>query len=306
MLSLNGHRKKAVTFLSSIMKMVSRCFVLWYNEHMKNKANKTKTITKQTIKRILACLLALTLAFSLLACQQKEERTFPLRIAVIDTGFSTNAILEGNILEGHNYVDAEASTEDTFGHGTAVASIILANYPEAKLVPLVSSTYEDGHLTQVTEEVLAQMIRDAVDVYDCSLINVSAGLQSASSELEEAVEYAWEKGVLIVASAGNDYAEQGEIKYYPAAYEHVFAVGALNADGTQLAEFSQRGDWVNGYEIGENVRFAALSGAEMTGDGTSYAAAKATAEAAKLWEEHPRESVGELFRRLEEQISSQK
>ena len=280
--------------------------VSWYNEHMKNKTDKTKTITKRIIKQIIACLIAVTLACLLPACQQKADKTFPLRIAVIDTGFSVDAIPEENILEGHNYVDAEASTEDTFGHGTAVASILLAEYPDAKLVPLVSSAYEDGHLTQVTEEVVAQMIRDAVDMYDCSLINVSAGLQNAGTELEEAVAYAWKKGVLIIASAGNDYAEQGERKYYPAAYEHVFAVGALNADGTQIAEFSQRGDWVNGYEIGENVSFAALSGAELTGDGTSYAAARVTAEAAKLLEAHPGEGIGEIVRRLEEQISSQK
>lgn len=263
---------------------------------MKKKTNKTKSI----IKRIVIYLIALTLAVSLTSCRQKSEKTFPLRIAVIDTGFSSAAIPQENIVEGRNYVDPEASTEDTFGHGTAVASIILAEYPDAQLVPLVSSAYKDGHLTQVTEEVLAQMIREAVDAYACSLINVSAGLQSAGTDLQEAVEYAQEKDVLIIASAGNDYAEQGDVKYYPAAYESVFAVGALNADGTQIADFSQRGDWVNGYEIGENVRFTALSGGEMEGDGTSYAAAKATAKAAKLWEEHPRESVGEIFRRLEE------
>lgn len=220
------------------------------------------------------------------------------RIAVIDTGFSTKAIPEENIIEGRNYLNPEASTEDTFGHGTAVASIILQTDPDAQLVPLVDSAYEDGKITQVDADELAQIIRDAVDVYGCQVINLSAGLQKDEADVQSAVQYAQKCGVLIVASAGNDYLEQGEMKHYPAAYESVFAVGALNADGTTVADFSQRGDWVNGYEIGEQVSFLALSGAAKEGDGTSYAAAKVSAQAAVLWKEHPKYTVEQVFQTL--------
>lgn len=220
------------------------------------------------------------------------------RIAVIDTGFSTKAIPEKNIIAGRNYLDSDASTEDTFGHGTAVASIILQTDPDAKLVPLVDSAYEDGKITQVETDVLAQIIRDAVDVYGCQVINLSAGLQKDEEALQSAVQYAQKCGALIVASAGNDYLEQRGMKYYPAAYEHVFAVGALNADGTAIADLSQRGDWVNGYEIGEQVSFLALSGAEKEGDGTSYAAAKVSAQAAVLWKEHPEYTAKQIFQTL--------
>lgn len=48
-----------------------------------------------------------------------------IKIAIIDTGFSTKSISEQYILEGKNYLDPQASTQDTYGHGTAVASIIL-------------------------------------------------------------------------------------------------------------------------------------------------------------------------------------
>ena len=145
---------------------------------------------------------------------------------------------------------------------------------------------------------LAQIIRDAVDVYGCQVINLSAGLQKDEADVQSAVQYAQKCGVLIVASAGNDYLEQGEMKHYPAAYESVFAVGALNADGTTVADFSQRGDWVNGYEIGEQVSFLALSGAVKEGDGTSYAAAKVSAQAAVLWKEHPEYTVEQVFQTL--------
>ena len=67
----------------------------------------------------------------------KSDRE-PVVIAIIDTGISTNAIPSENILEGKNYLDTSLSTEDTYGHGTAVASVILKHLPEAQFVPLVN------------------------------------------------------------------------------------------------------------------------------------------------------------------------
>ena len=51
----------------------------------------------------------------------------PVTIAVIDTGFSSAAISEESVIEGKNYLDDSLSTEDTYGHGTAIASVILAD-----------------------------------------------------------------------------------------------------------------------------------------------------------------------------------
>lgn len=61
----------------------------------------------------------------------------------------------------------------------------------------------------------------------------------------------------------------------------MLAVGSLKEDGITISDFSQRGDWVNAYEIGENVTIKLLSGNTGTGDGTSYSAAKVTAEKAR-------------------------
>ena len=225
-------------------------------------------------------LLFILLIAATVGCTKTKEQS-PVKIAVIDTGISTKAIPSESIYEGKNYVHPELDTEDTYGHGTAVASIILKNAPDVKLVPLVCNMYESGKIIQVDNDTLAQMIRDAIDVYGCQIINLSAGLVSDKESVRQAVEYAKEKQVLIVASAGNDYAENGEIKYYPAAYESVLAVGSLKEDGSTISDFSQRGDWVNVYEIGENVTIKMLSGNTGTGDGTSYSAAKVTAEKAR-------------------------
>ena len=231
-------------------------------------------------KKEIWLILVILLMTVVVGCTKTKEKS-PVKVAIIDTGISTRAIPSKAILEGKNYVNPELDTEDTYGHGTAVASIILETAPEVKLVPLVSNMYENGKIIQVDNDTLAQIIRDAIDVYDCQIINLSAGLASDIESVRQAVEYAKEKQVLIVASAGNDYAESGEVKHYPAAYESVIAVGSLKEDGTTISDFSQRGDWVNIYEIGENVTIKTLSGSTKTGDGTSYSAAKVTAEKAK-------------------------
>lgn len=231
---------------------------------------------------------------------EKIESDLPVKIAVIDTGFSTKAIPTENRIEGRNYLYPEASTEDTYGHGTAIASVILQSAPDVLLFPLVSNAYEDGKIRQVDNDTFAQMIRDAVEVYDCDIINISAGLILDKESVRDACAYAEEQGVLIVASAGNDYLINGEVKYYPAAYDTVLAVGALNKEGTEIADFSQRGEWVDLYTIGEDVTISTLSGNTRTSDGTSFSTAKVTAIAAKLIQENKNLDIQQLREQMKQ------
>lgn len=232
--------------------------------------------------------------------EQIEKQT-AVKIAVIDTGFSPKAIPAENIIEGRNYLYPELSTEDTYGHGTAVASIILQYAPDVMLVPLVSSAYEKGKIKQVDNDTLAQMILDAVDVYDCDIINISAGILLDKDAIRDACAHAEEEGVLIVAAAGNDYQVNSDVKYYPAAYDTVLAVGALNKDGTEIADFSQRGEWVDIYAIGEEVTISTLSGNTRTGNGSSYSAAKVTAIAANIMKTEEELDLWQLRERIKEE-----
>lgn len=243
------------------------------------------------MKRILLIILCLVL---LTGCVGAED-TQPVRIGVIDTGFSS---VITNVAPGANYLDASAGTEDTYGHGTAVASVMQRIAPGAVLVPLVCSAYEKGHITHVSGETLAQIIRDAVDIYGCRIINVSAGLEADTQLLRQAVAYAREKGVLVVASAGNDYRENPEKPYYPAAYADVLAVGALDEACAAPAEFSQRGSHVSLYAPGTQVPVLTLSGKTTHEDGTSYAAAAVSAMAARLLEREPSAAVETLEEKL--------
>ncbi|MBR3952006.1 MAG: S8/S53 family peptidase [Oscillospiraceae bacterium] len=225
-----------------------------------------------------------------------EETRKTVRVSVIDTGFSSKAIPAESIIPGKNYYHPEFSTEDTYGHGTAVASIILEHAPESLLVPLISNVFEDNKIHMVDNEVFAQMIRDAVDIYDCDIINISAGLVLDKKEVRNACAYAEEKGVLVVASAGNDYDVNGEAMYYPAGYETVLAVGALNKNGSEIAYFSQRGEWVDVFAIGEDVTIGTLSGNTKTSSGSSYSAAKVAAIAVNILRENPEIGLDELKR----------
>jgi hypothetical protein len=110
--------------------------------------------------------------------------------------------------------------------------------------------------------VLAQGIIAAVDA-GARLINISMGGFGQSVMLENAISYARERGALIFAATGNNGAGQ---VCYPAAYEGVIAVGAVDADGNHL-DFSNGGSQVDvsapGYAI--NAAWSGDQAAAVTG-----------------------------------------
>lgn len=199
-----------------------------------------------------------------------------LRIAVIDSGISGEAVDMAYLAEGKNYVDETMGTEDTYGHGTAVASVIMdqAKSGNFVLVPLVNVMYKKGKLEAIDSDTLAQSIREAIDLFHCDVIHISGGVAVPTAALEEAVEYAKDRKVRIVAAVGNDYEENPGGLLYPAAYDSVISVGALDADGNRAA-FSQ--DWADEYAVGVDVKIRLMSGREDVGSACSYAAAAYTA-----------------------------
>ena len=212
----------------------------------------------------------------------------PVRIAIIDTGISTIAIAEKNLDVGRNYILPNTSTEDTMGHGTAVATIIAGSEaagvtglcPETLLVPLVyySKTGDD---TAVKGDLvmLAKIIRDAVDVYGCRIINISSGARVDTPALRDAVAYAEQHGVLVVSCAGND----GDgTAYYPGAFPTVLCAGTVNRaeDGPALFSNAHRG--VDVLAPGIKLATANPKGEAVTVNGTSFSTAWVTGVAASL------------------------
>ena len=111
--------------------------------------------------------------------------------------------LKNNLLEGKNYLTGTTDVTDNNGHGTHVSGIIAAEMneigvvgvaPKAKIVPL--KCFDPTHSTSV-EDILAP-IYDAVDVYDCDVINMSIGFTGYSTKLARAITYATNNGVIVV------------------------------------------------------------------------------------------------------------
>lgn len=167
-------------------------------------------------------------------------------VAVVDTGVDyTHPDLAGNYLAlGYDWVNDDPYPLDDFGHGTHCAGIIAA---------VINNSIGIAGLAQVkimAEKVLddwgygsddwvANGIIHAAD-YGAKIISMSLGGYGYSKLLHEAVKYACDNGVLLVAAAGNDNVN---LKSYPAAYEEVVAVSATNQNDLK-AWFSNWGDWI--------------------------------------------------------------
>ena len=158
-----------------------------------------------------------------------------IKIAVLDTGVGTNEQFTNRIIQ-EQLVELPADASQQNGHGTAVASIIASELGLAPDATILSYRIADDQGSSNTF-VLAQAIIEAADA-GVDLINISLGSRSHSPSLQQAVEYAAAAGVVIVASSGNDgYASVS----YPAAYDQVVGVGAVDANGSHL-DFSNSGE----------------------------------------------------------------
>lgn len=232
---------------------------------------------------------------------QQEVRRDGIVIALLDTGVSTAAIQSGHLLSGYNYVTNSTDTEDLINHGTAVTSVILGcesaevegAAQDAFVIPLVVVTKQDGKVTGISPELLAKAIRDSVDRYKADIINVSLGIHKDDTELLAAVQYAEEKGVLVVSAVGNGGADAKP--YYPAAYDTVLAVGSCDAHGNR-SEFTQDGADI--LAQGEGIRLASKNGKIYGDKGTSYAAAYVSANAANMLIKAPSLTPPELREKL--------
>jgi len=185
---------------------------------------------------------------------------YGVRVGIIDSGVNkTNE----NVLTGFNYLHNNTDTTDNKGHGTAISDIILEIAPNVKIIPLKCT-----ELNQITDNsAVIAAIYKAVDDFKCDVINISIGMPH-SGELKAAVDYAANKGAIIVSAVGND----GELNYkqskvyYPAGYENVIGVGSVD-ENNLVSSFSQRNESV----------FVVTSSKEP---GTSFAAAKISGMAA--------------------------
>ncbi len=242
-------------------------------------------------------LLLTSLLLSSCGTQTAGEipETVTVRIAILDSGISTVAVNSESLEEGLNGIRPFSATEDTTGHGTAVASIIVGSEsagiegicPQAVLIPLVYCEKDYlGRTVNADAETVGELIRDAVDTFQCDIINISAASAKDDSSLRSAVEYAVEQGVIVVTCAGNTNLTTPDNVYYPGAYNGVICVGAVNPQG-EVSDFSQRGEYLDFVAPGEELPAATMEGELTTVAGTSFSAAYVTGVIADLLSDEP-------------------
>ncbi|MFO7997313.1 MAG: S8 family serine peptidase [Dehalococcoidia bacterium] len=164
-------------------------------------------------------------------------------VAVLDTGINThNQDLADRVVAEVNFTSSPTS-DDLYGHGTHMAGTIVAVAPDCRLVNV--KVADDTGRSEAS--VLARGIVWAVD-YGAKVINISLGMR-ASPDLEEAIDYAWRQGAVIIAAAGN---QGGSEPVYPAYYASCLAVAGTNKSDS-LALLSGHGYWVDVAAPGFNI-----------------------------------------------------
>jgi subtilisin family serine protease len=195
-------------------------------------------------------------------------------VAVLDSGVDDHhPDLVSKIVAGWNFVSPNADTSDVLGHGTAVAGTIGAASNNSigvagvnwasRIMPIVVVDANDF----AAYSDIASGIQYAAD-HGVRIINASLGGPSASDTLQNAVNYAWNKGAVVFASAMNAGTSS---PYYPAACTHAVAVSATDSND-RLASFSNYGNWITLAAPGTNILSTVAGGGYSFWNGTSFSA----------------------------------
>lgn len=199
-----------------------------------------------------------------------------VKVAVLDTGITDHEILTGVKITRQDFIK---DGQPLHGHGTAMASLIAGKdpthggvAPQSELLDVrVADSKGVGDTATVAQGILWAVDRGA------RVINISLGASGDSVMLRDAVQYAQSRGVIVVAAAGNEQADQVA---YPAGYPGVISVAAVDAQGRQ-AYFSNSGEvFISAPGVG--IISAYSEGKTVIGSGTSQAAAIASGAVSAL------------------------
>jgi hypothetical protein len=214
----------------------------------------------------------------------------PIKVAVVDSGIDSDITIEGRIgaersfvLTRYGYPMAETDTSDSSPdgtqHGTIVAKAVAANSANAVILnaKVLAST------GIATSAGVVAAIYWAVN-QNCSVINLSLGATPGVGDpIEQAVEYAFNQGVVVVAAAGNegDNGLAGNTINTPGVFEQVLSVGGLNIFG-EPADYTSYGPTSERYMKPDLCAPGYFDVGNSRYFGTSFATPRVAAAAAEL------------------------
>ncbi|MDI6826147.1 MAG: S8 family serine peptidase [Candidatus Aenigmarchaeota archaeon] len=210
-------------------------------------------------------------------------------VAIVDTGIDYNHpdLADNYVNLGYDWVNNDNDPMDDHGHGTHCAGIVAASLNNSLGVSGLAQVRimaEKGldYSGSGWDDDLAKAIIHAVE-QRADIINLSWGSSEDSSLIHDAIEYAYSKGVLVVAAAGNDASDR---KHYPAAYEEVIAVAATNKFD-ETARFTNFGEWVEIAAPGVEILSTCWDDYYKIFSGTSMSAPCIVGVAALTWSNFP-------------------
>lgn len=194
-----------------------------------------------------------------------------IKVAILDSGWPYHIDLYNNILETKDFVSNNKDNESQ-GHGVSVAGVIAAednSFGVVGVAPKVGIIY--GRVLSNSGAGSAENILKGLDYAIQSkvdIISLSFGARFAHNPLYEKIKEAYNKNIVVVSSAGNDKVEDSI--NYPAKWEEVISVGAVNEQG-EIADFCSKGYKIDVYAPGVSVLSTHLNNSYGCFSGTSFA-----------------------------------
>jgi subtilisin family serine protease len=219
-------------------------------------------------------------------------------------------------VHGFNVVDDNGDPMDDNGHGTHCAGIIGAEGGNGigiagvnwnvKIMPLRFMDGDGAGTTKDAIEAINYVIDRKRAGVNVRIISASWGSSTRSRALEDVIRKAYDEGILFVAAAGNDGADNDETPHYPSSYSlgNIVSVAATNRND-QLASFSNYG--AKSVQIaapGEEIVSTWLEHGFTEKKGTSMATPFVAGVAALILSQNPKMSVDDLRARLLQSVDS--
>jgi subtilisin family serine protease len=204
-------------------------------------------------------------------------------VAILDTGIDdSHSDLTGTVIDRINFSN-DSTKENINAHGTQIAGIIagLANdygvtgiaYNCSLLDVKVANNNGSTDAQKVAQGIIWAADKGA------NVISISIVFNKEYALLEYAVDYAWNKGCVIIAAAGNSSSTNPS---YPAAYDHVIGVAASNSDDL-LAKWANHGNWVKVAAPGVDIYSTVPGNGYANVSGSSFSTALVAGEAALMF-----------------------
>ncbi len=214
-------------------------------------------------------------------------------VAVVDSGIDyRHEDLTGKVVPGYDYVNSDSDPLDDQGHGTHVAGVIAASSNNglgiagvdwnARLMPVkVLDAASVGWGAWLIQGITYAANNGA------RVINLSVGNDKFSEFVQNAINDAHAKGCLVVAAMGN---QDGSVPMYPAAYQNVLAVGAVDNQDQRVTGLnwgSNIGPHIDLVAPGMGILSTLPSNRYESWDGTSMASPQVVGVAALVWSVNP-------------------